>query len=395
MQKFKSPLTICEDMGDIHNYKKKLERAVERVHKSSLDEGDRKLILEFVNHKVARGIGVARQEKYLRILRDLGEKYVDGSYSSLKRMDIEGIVTALERSEFSDWTKYDYKLFLKTFLTWIGKGEEVDWISLRKPRKLPDDILTEGEISALIDAAENLRDKAIIAMLYEGGFRIGELGSLAIRNVAFDRYGAIAMVDGKTGMRRVRLIWSMPYIAQWLEMHPRREERDAPLWIKASDASEALNYDAMRMQLQKIAKRAGVDKRVNPHNFRHSRSTHLASKLTESQMEEYLGWVQGSKMPSIYVHMSGRDLDADLLRMYGMEPEEEDQREELKTRQCPHCKTLNTMGARICINCRKPLRVEEVMKREERAIEMFKDFMDVAAEHPEVMEKFKKHLEGD
>jgi ferritin-like metal-binding protein YciE len=37
--------------------------------------------------------------------------------------------------------------------------------------------------------------------------------------------------------------------------------------------------------------------------------------------------------------------------------------------------------------------VEEVMEREERAMEMFKDFMDVVAEHPEVMEKFKNHLE--
>ena len=153
-----------------------------------------------------------------------------------------------------------------------------------------------------------------------------------------------------------------------------------------------METDAIRMQLQKIAKRAGVHKRVNPHNFRHSRSTHLASKLTESQMEEYLGWVQGSKMPSIYVHMSGRDLDADLLRMYGIEPEEEYQKDELKTLQCPHCKTLNTIGARICINCRKPLAVEEVMEREEKAMEMFKDFMDLIAEHPDMIAKFKKYL---
>jgi len=45
-------------------------------------------------------------------------------------------------------------------------------------------------------------------------------------------------------------------------------------------------------------------------------------------------------MPSIYVHMSGRDLDRDLLKMYGLEAEEE-KVEELKTLQCPHCRTLN------------------------------------------------------
>jgi site-specific recombinase XerD len=380
-------------MESIHDYNGRRERAVERVHESSpLCDSDKKLIFEFINHKIARGIGVAREVKYLTILRDLGEKYISSPFSSLEKRDVEAIVSTIERSEFSGWTKRDYKFFLKTFLAWMGKHEEVDWIRLKKPKRLPDDILAEKEILAMIDAAENLRDKALIAMLYEGGFRIGELGTMALKDVSFDRYGALAMVDGKTGMRRVRLIWSMPYIAQWLEMHPRREERDAPLWIKMSNSEEALKYDAIRMQLQKIAKRAGVHKRVNPHNFRHSRSTHLASKLTESQMEEYLGWVQGSKMPSIYVHMSGRDLDADLLRMYGIEPEKEDQKEELETLQCPHCKTLNTIGARICVNCRKPLAVEEVMDREEKAMKIFGDFVDLAAENPKFMEGLNKHF---
>jgi len=80
---------------------------------------------------------------------------------------------------------------------------------LRKPRKLPDDILTEHETSAMIDVAENLRDRAIIAMLYEGGFRVGEIGSLIkVRDIDFDRYGAIAVVRGKTGVRnQFRQLW--------------------------------------------------------------------------------------------------------------------------------------------------------------------------------------------
>ncbi|MEA1957391.1 MAG: hypothetical protein U9N01_03430 [Euryarchaeota archaeon] len=59
MQKFKSPPTICESKEDIHNYKKKAERAEERARRSSLSDGDKGLILEFVNHKIARGIGEA------------------------------------------------------------------------------------------------------------------------------------------------------------------------------------------------------------------------------------------------------------------------------------------------------------------------------------------------
>jgi integrase/recombinase XerD len=192
-------------------------------------------------------------------------------------------------------------------------------------------------------------------------------------------------------MRRVRLIWSMPYIAQWVEAHPKREERDAPLWVSMHGGLWTLDYNAVRLQLQKIARRANIQKKVNPHNFRHSRSTHLASKLTESQMEEYLGWVQGSRMPSIYVHMSGRDLDADLLRMYGLTPETKEQK--LEVLACPYCKTVNVQGARVCRNCKRPIALEEVLSLEARAMEFFEDMIEAMELRPDLKEKFRRRLE--
>ena len=381
-------------MDDIHDYGEKLKKAEERLKGAGIEEKNKVQIREFVNFKTAQGVKVPRQEKYVRMLRIICERYLfEGEkFEDLQKNDAVRIVAAIERERRRDWTKYDYKVIFKTFLKWLGKEEVVSWIRLNKPRGLPEDLINEVEIQRLIDAAYTLRDKAMIAVLYEGGLRIGELCGLHVKDISFDRYGAIAMVNGKTGMRRVRLIWSMPYLAQWLEIHPKGEERESPMWLTRG-SSESLKYPAVRLQLKKIAKRAKIEKRVNPHNFRHSRATHLAMQLTESQMETYLGWVQGSRAPAVYVHMSGRDLDADLLKMYGIEPEKGERDEELQTLQCPHCKTLNTAGARICVNCRKPLAVEEVLEREEKAVELFKDFMDVVAEHPEVMEKFKKHLE--
>lgn len=48
-------------------------------------------------------------------------------------------------------------------------------------------------------------------------------------------------------------------------------------------------------------------------------------------------------MPSIYVHMSGRDLDEDLLRMYGLE-DKHDEPVKLKMQECPHCRTGEHSG---------------------------------------------------
>jgi hypothetical protein len=72
------------------------------------------------------------------------------------------------------------------------------------------------------------------------------------------------------------------------------------------------------MRLNKIAKKAGINKRIHPHLFRHSRATYMANFLTEAQMNAYFGWVQGSSMPSIYVHLPGCDIDDAVLKANGI-----------------------------------------------------------------------------
>jgi len=91
--------------------------------------------------------------------------------------------------------------------------------------KLPEELLTEEEIKRMIEVANHPRDKAIIAVLYDTGTRIGEMGSLKIKHIVFDQYGAILTVNGKTGMRRVRIIFSVPYLASWLDIHPQKITR--------------------------------------------------------------------------------------------------------------------------------------------------------------------------
>lgn len=83
----------------------------------------------------------------------------------------------------------------------------------------------------MIDVTDNLRDKAFISILYESACRIGEILNLKIKDVTIDQYGCVIMVDGKTGMRRIRLIESSPDLVMWINNHPKKQDRDAPLFI--------------------------------------------------------------------------------------------------------------------------------------------------------------------
>ena len=205
----------------------------------------------------------------------------------------------------------------------------------------------------MVDVADNLRDKTFVLVLYESGCRIGEILSLQLKHVQFDEYGAVLLVNGKTGQRRVRIILSAPKLNQWAENHPLKKNPDAPLWITigTNSRNRVWIYGTAKDVLKKLAVKAGIKKRVYPHLFRHSRATHLANHLTEAQMKQYFGWVQGSDMASVYVHLSGRDVDNALFKLNGMEVSGEKREEELKALTCPRCKTRNSPDAKFCSNC--------------------------------------------
>jgi len=278
--------------------------------------------------------------------------------------DIVRVVAEIEKENLSDRTKLNEKISLKRFYKWLNGDEEfpenVKWIKTTRSkgkRILPENLLTEEEVKKIAEAAMNQRDRALVLVLYETGCRIGEVLSLRIGNVQFDRYGAILVVDGKTGPRRVRIISSAPALANWLDHHPHKAEPNAALWISFDKISsmQALQYFACRKMLRELALRTSITKKVNPHSFRHARASRLANSLTESQMKEYLGWTQDSNMASVYVHLSGRDIDNALLRVNGIKVETKQDESVLRIVKCMRCETDNSPASRFCTKCGSPL----------------------------------------
>lgn len=227
----------------------------------------------------------------------------------------------------------------------------------------------------MIRAASNPRDRAIIALLYDSGCRIGEIGNLKIKHVVFDQYGGVLHVDGKTGNRRVRIIFSCPYLASWLEHHPFKDNPESYMWINIGHRQRELQmqYQAFAMMIKRLAKKAGIKKNIHAHLFRHSRSTELAQHLTQAQMESHLGWIHGSTMPATYIHLSGSQVDDALLKMYGLKPEE--QIPTLSYQICTRCKLKNGATSDFCSQCGATLRVETAISMDEKREELMLKLM--------------------
>ncbi len=271
----------------IYEYDKIFQQAIRRLQNNKdVSHQDKTAILQLIYHLIVKGVSKQRSVKYINHLIVICRK-AGRPLETLDRKGVEEIVAKLNLSDYKEHTKHDYKIILKKYFQWIRKCDEevheypieVKWIRTRfkKQRLVPESLLTSEELKKLIDACENQRDRALVITHYDGGFRIGETMSMKIVNVESDKYGAIVKVDGKTGLRRVRLTIAAHELAEWLSLHPYRNDPEAYVWIGIGSVgkNEPLSYFAVRALFRRLAKKTVLKKRLYSHLMRHSRATEL------------------------------------------------------------------------------------------------------------------------
>lgn len=308
---------------------------------------------------------------------NLYKKY-DIDILAMDEQTFKNAVAKIERSNYSPYTKVAYKQAIRNYCNW--RGINADWISTRPPKKkeIPE-LLTKDDITTMIDSCKNERDRAIISILADSGCRIGELASIRIKDVSFDKHGAVIHINGKTGSRRVRLIFSGPYLARWLDIHPHREDPTYALFVSFSNISRHKPIDerALYQVVKRISKDTGINKRIYPHLFRHSRATELANHLTQAQMESHLGWIHGSNMSQTYIHLSGADVDNALLKMHGVEVPEDAKPKPLTSIICTRCQRVNPSNAKFCFQCGQTLDIVAALNLDEQTESLENKLSDV------------------
>jgi len=259
-----------------------------------------------------------------------------------------------------------------------GELNILKFIKATKPKdKLTrEDLPTNEEVQKILAAcADSSRDKAMISVHAEAGTRIGELLGMKIKDFSLDNNGGIIKVDGKTGVRPIRIVKSVPYLTRWLNDHPNKNDHESPLWvyIHASDTfGQPINYAGFNSILQKRVRQVGITKRISSHLFRHKEITDLANKLTESESRMRHGWGRTSLMPSKYTHLNQDDLDDKMLEIMGVKKPEV---KEDPLRECVFCKISYPVETRFCDLCSRPLDVADAIEMEKENEKRTKDLI--------------------
>ena len=377
---------------EIHDFPYMLSNGLDRLNRDSkVRVQDRKLILSFLKHIQANQVSIGRQSKYVNTLH-IAAAHIRVPFRRAKRRDMEDLMTRLadfefarrlkdgtvKRFHYSAETMADFRKMVKRFQKFVRYGDtdketpfpdEVRWLhgTVKANERRDPLYYTDDEVVALIRAAYTVRDKAMISVAGELGPRVGELLLLRVGDVRFDDEGARLSINrGKTGPRTLRLISSATYLSEYVSTHPYRDkDPQAPLWLSTSlnHLNQPLSWVAADRRLKQIARKAGLTKpRAYWYMFRHCSATRNAKYLTDAEMRLMFGWSRESKMPGVYVHLNGGDLEEKYQQVYGSGRPVEPPKPVFAPVICPRCGDKASPGMRFCPKCASPLDEQERAK---------------------------------
>lgn len=406
-------------------YEKYAERGItRRIKNGQMTEADAELIKEFVDSlKIQNNISDSRAYKLTNALSNIS-RFIKTPFMENKIADVYAGVNAIKSGkkinaknqktpgDLSQNVKRDYIIFLRRFYLWsIEEGycnlppEKIRKIRPPSPdrvTKTAEQMLTNDEVLRMICActgSTGIRDKAMLSVLYEAGLRINELAGLLWSDVKFDSHFAKLNVSSKTGIPRyIPLTTSRGYLAAWRSIYPDGEpEGDKPVFVttifkiedKGKDTEvrtvtyKNLTYNYLRNHIKDIGKRAGIQKSVNCHVWRHSRITGLLQAGFSESVIKLMCWGSlTSDMLANYGHLCNNDIDLAIAKAAGLPIDEMEMKDSFKSKICPRCHHINNPTARFCEVCgaildkETALEIEdakEEIRADERYIKMFID----------------------
>lgn len=215
-------------------------------------------------------------------------------------------------------TQNYYLIALRAFLKYlIKRGVESlspDRIELAKIKERSLDLISTDELDRLLSAPEgdgikDLRDKAILELLFSTGLRVSELASL---NRDLDITKDELSIRGKGEKVRVVFLSSSAkdavrkYLAKRADMHE-------PLFVQTANIKKHVDDPRLTPRsVERIVKhyaiKAGISKKVTPHVVRHSFATDLLSNGADIRSVQMMLGHANIATTQIYTHITDKQL---------------------------------------------------------------------------------------
>ena len=285
----------------------------------------------------------------------------------------------------------------------------------------PTDLWTFEDDLVFLKWCPNKRDRCYHAISRDLSARPHEILNLKIKDIVYRQVGnkqyAEVLVNGKTGTRHLPLIDSLPYVKEWLDQHPQRNNRNAYLictmirkniggklsrdslfHIYARDYKQ--NYFPMLLRNLTISdedKQKIRDLLRKPWNLyirRHSSLTQKSKFLKEHILRQHAGWSPRSQMHLKYVHYFGNESSESILQEYGILPKDNQETDILRPKQCPNCNEPNRPDQKFCVKCMMVLTYDAYSETLEKEQRRESEVLKIKEKYEEDMKAMREEMEN-
>lgn len=249
----------------------------------------------------------------IKTVDDLNDELIDNfiyeqSLNDLKSSTISRRISTIK----------NFFLFLENEKIATNLVKEV--ILPKKEKHIPT-FLSIDEIKNLLSVFDETkpteyRDKTMVLVMYSAGLRVSELINLEKRSINFEE--KLITLKGKGNKERfVPLNYiALEYLNNYLSKNKNNKvfSKSKYLFINKKDG-KPLTRQYFFVELNKYAKRAGIDKKISPHTLRHSFATHLLENGADLRVVQELLGHSKIETTQIYTHLSTKKI-LDALDLY-------------------------------------------------------------------------------
>lgn len=183
---------------------------------------------------------------------------------------------------------------ISSFFSWLEEEDYILKSPMRRIHKIKTktvvkEIISDETIEAMRDHCIEIRDLAMIDLLYSTGIRVGELVNLNISNVDFEQRECIVYGKGDKE-RRVYFdakskIHLQAYLASRMDDNPA-------LFVTLDAPHNRLKISGVEIRLRELGRSLGLS-RIHPHKFRRTMATRAIDKgMPIEQVQKILGHSQ-------------------------------------------------------------------------------------------------------
>jgi integrase/recombinase XerD len=269
----------------------------------------RKMMLEELQR---RNFAESTTEAYIRAVKEFSQ-YFNIPPDRLGPRHIREYQAALfQKRKFSPNTVAQHLAALRFFyIKTLRKAWSITETPYPKRAVQLPTILSQEEVTRLIDAAQPPLHRTLLMTLYATGLRRAELAHLKASDVDSERM--VIHVQGGKG-RKDRDVLLSPKLLDELKRHSQRLRLKSSVWLFPSrhvhTSDRPITSKAIYHACKQAARRAALSKKVHPHTLRHCFATHLLEAGTDLRTIQKLLGHSSLEETAKYLHLSRRHMDA-------------------------------------------------------------------------------------